>query len=138
MDEFQREYNSVKIKDNESKKLKIWEVLNENKKNARFSPKKEANPPVVKKDAEGGYFRKFNIIFKITVYIDVQSKSINKNKRQSDLKGVLLETMMLTNILKEQLQVLKNKGINGTYQSSPYGKRIGLMNSQSQQGNNLI
>ena len=43
LDEFQREYNSVKIKDNESKKLKIWEVLNENKKNARFSPKKEAN-----------------------------------------------------------------------------------------------
>ena len=66
-------------------------------------------------------------------FIDVQSKSINKNKRQSDLKGVLLETMMLTNILKEQLQVLKNKGINGTYQSSPYTKKI--MNSQSQQGN---
>ena len=54
LDEFQREYNSVKIKDNESKKLKIWEVLNENKKNARFSPKKEAN--VSKKDAEAGYF----------------------------------------------------------------------------------
>ena len=54
LDEFQREYNSVKIKDNESKKLKIWEVLNENKKNARFSPKKEGN--VSKKDAEAGFF----------------------------------------------------------------------------------
>jgi len=42
--------------------------------------------------------------------------------------------MMLTNILKEQLQVLKNKGINGTYQSSPYGKKINNLN-QSQQGN---
>ena len=80
-------------------------------------------------------------IFKEAFYIilffilDFQSKSINKNKRQSDLKGVLLETMMLTNILKEQLQVLKNKGINGTYQSSPYGKKISNLN-QSQQGNN--
>jgi len=57
LDEFQREYNSVKIKDNESKKLKIWEVLNENKKNARFSPKKEVNPS--KKEQEGGLFKGF-------------------------------------------------------------------------------
>lgn len=59
LDEFQREYNSVKIKDNESKKLKIWEVLNENKKNARFSPKKEINP--ITKEAEGGGFLFFKI-----------------------------------------------------------------------------
>lgn len=51
LDEFQREYNSVKTKDNESKQLKIWEVLNENKKNARFSPKKEVSTQ--KKDVEG-------------------------------------------------------------------------------------
>lgn len=42
--------------------------------------------------------------------------------------------MMLTNILKEQLQVLKNKGINGTYQSSPYPKKSGNVNNHSQQG----
>lgn len=42
--------------------------------------------------------------------------------------------MMLTNILKEQLQVLKNKGITGTYQNSPYMKKMTNMNL-SQQGN---
>lgn len=72
MDEFQREYNSVKIKDNESKKLKIWEVLNENKKNARFSPKKEVN--VSKKDAEAGFLfilKKFYFFYRC-------AKQINK------------------------------------------------------------
>ena len=54
LDEFQREYNSVKIKDNENKKLKIWEVLNENKKNARFSPKKETSQSK-KEPAEAGF-----------------------------------------------------------------------------------
>lgn len=57
----------------------------------------------------------------------MQSKAINKNKRQNELKQVLLDTMMLTNILKEQLQVLNKKGINGNYQqSSPYGKKTGF------------
>ncbi len=54
LDEFQREYNSVKIKDNENKKLKIWEVLNENKKNSRFSPKKETGQSK-KEPVEGGF-----------------------------------------------------------------------------------
>lgn len=37
---------------------------------------------------------------------------INKKERQAELKKVLLETMMLTNVLKEQLAVLNKKGIN--------------------------
>lgn len=53
LEEFQREFNILKNQFNQSKKLKIWEVLNENKKNARFSPsvdKKENE----KKEADSG------------------------------------------------------------------------------------
>ena len=42
----------------------------------------------------------------------LEPKMGNKKERQSELKQVLLETMMLTNSLKEQLAVLNKKGIN--------------------------
>jgi hypothetical protein len=33
IEDFQREYNTIKNKYNETRNLKIWEVLSENKKN---------------------------------------------------------------------------------------------------------
>lgn len=35
LEEFQREYNMIKNKYNETRNLKIWEVLSENKKNQK-------------------------------------------------------------------------------------------------------
>ena len=36
---------------------------------------------------------------------------MNKKDRQDELKLVLLETMQLTNVLKQQLNVLQQKGV---------------------------
>lgn len=68
LEEFQREFNILKNQFNQSKKLKIWEVLNENKKNARFSPsvdKKENE----KKETDQGFL---NFYSKIKIFIFIK------------------------------------------------------------------
>lgn len=42
----------------------------------------------------------------------------NKKDKQQTLRDTLFNTMMLTNVLKEQLQVLNSRGINGDTPSS--------------------
>ncbi|CAD8193238.1 unnamed protein product [Paramecium pentaurelia] len=95
LEEFQREYNMIKNKYNEGRNLKIWEVLSENKKSQKSLQHFGTQKDEIQQDSQNQH----------------QSKIINKKERQSELKKVLLETMMLTNVLKEQLSVLQKKGI---------------------------
>ncbi|CAK91019.1 unnamed protein product (macronuclear) [Paramecium tetraurelia] len=100
LEEFQREYNILRSKYNEKKKLKIWEVLNEKKKNQKSLQHFGSSQ---KEDVKQN---------------EVDAKAVNKKERQQELKKVLLETMMLSNVLKEQLVVLNRKGINAIHNQS--------------------
>ncbi|CAD8127381.1 unnamed protein product [Paramecium sonneborni] len=100
LEDFQREYNILRSRYNEKKKLKIWEVLSEKKKNQKSlqhfgSSQKEE----IKQN-------------------EIDGKATNKKERQQELKKVLLETMMLSNVIKEQLVVLNRKGINAIHNQS--------------------
>ncbi|EWS76759.1 hypothetical protein TTHERM_001293241 (macronuclear) [Tetrahymena thermophila SB210] len=100
LEEFQREYNALKNKYNETRNLRIWEVLSENKK----SKPKEFN----KQSKEE---------FQQTSDTNNRGK-INIQARHNELKGVLLKTMELTIVLKEQLAVI-NSVINNKKKKRP-------------------
>ena len=92
LDEFIREYNIIKNQYNQKSKKKAWELLAEQK------PRADRIKSAVRRDEPYGK--------------DEDGKIGNKKERQQELKQVLLETMMLSNVLKEQLGVLGKKGIN--------------------------
>ena len=58
LDVFQREYNLLKNQYNQSRNLKIWEVLNENKRNKKGDTYKEADSGI-----------KFKLIKKILFFL---------------------------------------------------------------------
>ncbi|KAL4477644.1 hypothetical protein ABPG74_002794 [Tetrahymena malaccensis] len=100
LEEFQREYNALKNKYNETRNLRIWEVLSENKK----SKPKEFNKQTKEE-------------FQQTSDTNNRGK-INIQARHNELKGVLLKTMELTIVLKEQLAVI-NSVINNKKKKRP-------------------
>ncbi len=111
LDEFQREYNIIKAQYNQSKKLKIWQVLNETKKG-----KNQVNE-VIKKEEPSKKIPRSLIRKQVLIKKIESTNPVNKKEKQFELKQVLLETMMLTNILKEQLAVLTKNKLNGGLQN---------------------
>ncbi|EGR29571.1 hypothetical protein IMG5_153430 [Ichthyophthirius multifiliis] len=103
LEDFQREFNTLKNKYNETKNLRIWEVLSQNKKSKQKDFTKQTKDE--EKETDKRHLGKINI-----------------NARHEELKGVLLKTMELTVILKEQLAVLNKQKINVCQQGNNANK----------------
>lgn len=82
LEEFQREFNNLKKKYNETKKISVWHVLS--------SGKRCGSPPERS---------------------DVVQRNIKKPELQKELVSILTETMNLTNLLKSQLRILRANGV---------------------------
>lgn len=68
----------------------------------------------------------------------IEKGTVNKNERQKNLKDVLKETMNLTKTLKNQLAILKKKGINNMVAKTKKEKSFGHVGPQKKKSESNI